>query len=435
MNAWRHTIGGRVLAAFGLPVILMLVLLANVYGRLDGIGAMQGHLAQMHALAGAPGAAYAEQSAALVEAVRGLTVTLLGGGAIILVACACAALLLTRRLARPVRRARESIDRLARGDLVHRAEVDDAGELGELVAMINGLADRFKAVVAGMIDSAANISSGSRQIVRGVEDLSRGAEEQVSGLERTVSCMEDMDSVARRRADEAQGTGRLIGAALEEATAGSGIVGEMAVAMSGIEGAGGRVAAIAGRMDEIASRANLLALQAVVEAARAGQASDGGFAGLASEAHELAQKSAAAAKEIKGLIENHMEKVKLGRQLVDQSGQALHRILASVGEAAGGVAGVSGVGREQAEDIGRIHRAMARMDETARQNAALVEQASAATRMMEEEAGRLLERIACFRMHRTDGPVAANGGKRRFSIARRFGRDGGRGGMIGASAV
>ncbi len=445
------------MTAFGLLVILTLALLANAYDRLDDIGAMQGRLTRMHALAGeqaaaehggirasAPRAAeaagegldasYAEQSAALTEAVRGLAVILLGSGAAILIAGLCAALALTRRLARPLRLARESIDRLARGDLAHRVEVADGGELGALVTGINGLADRLRAVVAGMIDSAANISSGSRQIVRGVEDLSRGAEEQVSGLERTVACLEEMDSAARRRADEAQGTGRLIGAALEETAAGGGLVGEMTAAMSDIEGAGGRVAEITGRMDEIASRANLLALQAVVEAARAGRP-DGELAGFAAEAHALAQKSAAAAKEIRGRIECHLEKVELGRRSVERSGQALDRILASVGEAAGGGEGVAGASREQAAGIGRAHQAMARMDEMARQNAALVEQASAVTRMMEEEACRLLERIACFRMHRIDRPVAANGGKRRFSIARRFGRDAGRNGMIGASAA
>jgi len=373
---------------------------------------------------------YAEGSMALSRSTRGLGMTLLGSVAAILLAGVCAAFMLARQLARPLRLVRESVERLSEGDLTHRADFRDSGELGDLVTRINGLTDQLKNVVTGMIDSAANISSGSRQVARGVDDLSRSADEQSTRLEGAATSMQAAGSAARQGAYDAAGMDRLIKEALEATAAGGGLVNDAAAAMADIEESGGRIAGTAVVMDEIASRANLLALKAVVEAARAGDR-DGDFAEVAAEAHELAQRSAALTKEIKGLIANNLEKVKLGRQLVDQSRETLHRVITSVGEAAGNVADVSESSREQSAGLGRINQAMVRMDEMARQNALLVDQAAAATRMMEEEACRLLERIACFRMHRTPPPVATGGRKRRFGFVRRLARNE----MIGASAL
>lgn len=373
---------------------------------------------------------YAEAAAALSQSTHGFGMTLLGSVAAILLAGVCAALMLARQLARPLRLVRESVERLSEGDLSHRADFRDSGELGDLVSRINGLTDQLKNVVTGMIDSAANISSGSRQVARGVDDLSRSAEEQSTRLEGAATSMQAAGFAARQGADDAAGMNRLIKEALEATAAGGGLVDDAAAAMADIDESGERIAGTAVAMDEIASRANLLALKAVVEAARAGNR-DGDFAEVAAEAHELAQRSAALTKEIKGLIANNLEKVKIGRQLVDQSRETLHRVNASVSAAAGNVADVSDASREQSAGLGRINQAIVRMDEMARQNALLVDQAAAATRMMEEEACRLLERIACFKMHRSPAPLATGGRKRRFGFARRPGRNE----MIGASAL
>lgn len=373
---------------------------------------------------------YAEGSAALSQSTRRLGMTLLGSAVAILLASVCAALMLARQLARPLRLVRESVERLSAGDLTHRADFRDSGELGELVVRINGLTDQLKNVVTGMIDSAANISSGSRQVARGVDDLSRSAAEQSTRLEGAAASMQAAGSAARQGADDAVGMDRLIKEALEATAVGGGLINDAAAAMADIDAAGDRIAGTTAAMDELASRANLLALKAVVEAARAGN-QDGDFAEVAAEAHELAQRSAALAKEIKGLIASNLEKVKLGKQLADQSRATLHRIIASVSEAAGNVADISGASREQSAGLGRISQVMVGMDEITRQNALLVDQAAAATRMMEEEACRLLERIACFKMHRSPRPVAMGGRKRRFGFVRRQGRDE----MIGASAA
>ncbi|MCC6207488.1 MAG: HAMP domain-containing protein [Gammaproteobacteria bacterium] len=363
---------------------------------------------------------YTEQSAVLSQATDGLVMTLIGTAVAILAGGIFAAYMLVRQIERPVRLVRAAVDRLSQGDLTHRTNFRGGGELGDLAAEVDGLADRLKGIVTAMIDSAANISTGSRQVARGVDDLTRGAEEQVSSLAGAISSVKETESRARQGAENAQGMDRQIRTAL--ATAGGDFGHDMTAAMSAIDESGRRIAGFVRVMEELASRTNLLALKAVVEAARAGK-QDGDFAGVATEAHEIAQRNASVAKDARGLIEEHVEKIKFGRQLVDQSGQVLHGIIASVSETAGNIAEVSMATREQSEGIGQVNRAMGHMDEMVRQNAALIGQAAAATRMMEAEAGRLLEGIACFKMHRIHTPVVTNGRKQRFAIMRRFGRD------------
>lgn len=366
--------------------------------------------------------AYAEHSAAISQAIHGLTLTMLAVVTVIVLVGVTSALMLARRITRPLRVLRESVIRLTRGDLTQRAEFSDSGELGELAATINELADMLKGVVTGMIDGAANISIASRQIARGIEDVSRRRAEQAASLEQAAASSGVMAAVLQKSADNAQQTGRLVEAALEEAEAGGNILHDTAAAVSEVDRSSSKITGIIRAVDDIASRANLLALKAVVEAARAGE-QGGEFAGVASEAHELAQRSAAAAKEIKGLIDDTLGKVKLGRKLVDQSGEMLHRVIASVRRVSGGTAEASGANREQTAGIERFNQAVRQMGVMTERDAVLVEQSFAATRAMEEQSHRLLECIAYFKMHRAGRALAAGGRAERPAAMPRYGQE------------
>jgi len=288
--------------------------------------------------------------------------------------------------------------------------------------MINELADMLKGVVTGMIDGAANISIGARQIARGIEDVSRRRTEQAASLEQAAASSDAMATVLKKSADNAQQTGRLVEAALEEAEAGGNVLRDTAAAVSEVDRSSSKITGISRVVDDIASRANLLALKAVVEAARAGE-QDSDFAGVASEAHELAQRSAAAAKEIKGLIDDTLGKVKLGRQLVDQSGEMLHRIIASVRRVSGDTVEASGASQEQSAGIERINQAVTQMGVMTERDAVLVEQAFAATRAMEEQSRRLLECVAYFKMHRTGRAFAAGSRAEHPAAMPRYGQE------------
>lgn len=358
---------------------------------------------------------YAELSAAISQAIHGLVLTMLAMAGLIVFVGVTSALMLARRITRPMRIMRESIIRLVRGDLTHRTEIRDSSEFGELAAMIDELTDTLKDVVTGMIDGAANISIGSRQIARGIEDVSRHRAEKVSSLEQATASSEAIASALHRSADNAQQMGRLVKAALEEAEAGGNVLRDTAVAISDVDGSSGKITGFFRVVDDIASRANLLALKALVEAARAGE-QDNDFAGVATEAHELAQRSAAAAREIRGLIDENLGRVKLGRQLVDQSGEMLDKVIANVRKVSGDTVEVSSSSREQSAGIERINQAVLQMGVMSERDAVLVGQAFAATRAMEEQSRRLLECVAFFKMHRV-GRAAAAGNRAERPVA------------------
>ena len=269
--------------------------------------------------------------------------------------------------------------------------IDLAGKSGFFEAMsrgINQLADNITATVSMVKSAAEEIHRGAQEISQGNSNLSLRTEEQAASLEETASSMEQMTQTVKQNADNAGQANQLALAARDQAEQGGQVVGNAVRAMSGINDSARQIADIIGVIDEIAFQTNLLALNAAVEAARAGEQGRG-FAVVASEVRNLAGRSATAAKEIKDLIQDSVKKVEDGSHLVTQSGNTLEQIVHSVKKVSDIVAEIAAASREQSLGIDQVGRAIAQMDELTQQNAALVEQATAASQGMATEAGSL----------------------------------------------
>jgi methyl-accepting chemotaxis protein len=276
--------------------------------------------------------------------------------------------------------------------------IDLAGKNGFFEAMsrgINQLADNITATVSMVKSAAAEIHRGAEEISAGNSNLSLRTEEQAASLEETASSMEEMTTTVKQNADNAGQANQLALAARDQAEQGGMVVGKAVQAMSGINDSARKIADIIGVIDEIAFQTNLLALNAAVEAARAGEQGRG-FAVVASEVRNLAGRSATAAKEIKDLIQDSVKKVSDGSLLVTQSGQTLEQIVISVKKVSDIVAEIAAASREQSLGIEQVGRAVMQMDELTQQNAALVEQATAASKGMTEEAGGLNEMMTRY---------------------------------------
>jgi methyl-accepting chemotaxis protein len=266
-----------------------------------------------------------------------------------------------------------------------------------LAGGMNRLLTNMADVVRSMARAAAEVRTGSEEISRGNADLSQRTEEQASSLEETASSMEEMTSTVKNNADNAAQANQLASAAREQAERGGSVVGAAVAAMGEINASSKRIADIISVIDEIAFQTNLLALNAAVEAARAGEQGRG-FAVVASEVRNLASRSAEAAKEIKTLIQDSVGKVTEGTKLVDESGKALGEIVIRVKKVTDVMAEIASSSREQASGIEQVNKAITMMDDVTQQNAALVEEASAAAQALTEQASNLTQLIARYRV-------------------------------------
>jgi methyl-accepting chemotaxis protein len=266
-----------------------------------------------------------------------------------------------------------------------------------LAAGVNRLLANMADVVRSMSRAAAEVRTGSEEISRGNADLSQRTEEQASSLEETASSMEEMTSTVKNNADNAAQANQLASAAREQAERGGSVVGAAVVAMGEINASSKRIADIISVIDEIAFQTNLLALNAAVEAARAGEQGRG-FAVVASEVRNLASRSAEAAKEIKTLIQDSVGKVTEGTKLVDESGKVLAEIVTRVAKVTDVMAEIASSSREQASGIEQVNKAITMMDEVTQQNAALVEEASAAAQALTAQAANLTQMIARYQV-------------------------------------
>jgi methyl-accepting chemotaxis protein len=292
------------------------------------------------------------------------------------------------------------------GDLTKRIEL--AGKTSFFEAMsrgVNQLADNMAEVVSKVKLVAAEVHRGADEISSGNANLSQRTEEQSSSLEETASSMEEMTTTVKQNADNAGQANQLAMAARDQAEKGGSVVNQAVKAMADINDASKKIADIIGVIDDIAFQTNLLALNAAVEAARAGEQGRG-FAVVASEVRSLAGRSATAAKEIKELIQDSVRKVEDGSVLVTQSGQTLEKIVASVKKVSDIVAEIAAASREQSSGIEQVNRAVMQMDELTQQNAALVEQATAASQAMAEQVRGLNEMLARYRV--AEAVLAAN---------------------------
>jgi len=304
---------------------------------------------------------------------------------------------LVRAITVPLAEAVELSDRIAQGNLDNNIVVSRNDETGQLLEALKRMNNQLLQTVSNVRENADAISSGAQQIASGNANLSQRTEEQASSLEETAASMEEMTSTVRQNADSAQQAAQLANAARGAAEKGGQVVERTVKAMSEINSSSTRIADIITTIDGIAFQTNLLALNAAVEAARAGEQGRG-FAVVASEVRSLAQRSAEAAKEIKGLIEDSVDKVKAGSELVDESGVTLKEIVDGIKKVADIVAEINAASQEQSAGIDQVNNAVAQMDDMTQQNAALVEESAAASRSMEDQARALVGSVSFFNL-------------------------------------
>jgi methyl-accepting chemotaxis protein len=303
---------------------------------------------------------------------------------------------IARVISKPLRHAVEVANAVAGGDLGRTIDVRSRDEVGRLLDALKAMKEELTEVVTEIHTSSDGVSTAARQISAGNSDLSQRTQEQASALEETASSMEEMTSTVKANADNARQANQLAAGARDQAEKGGVVVSQAASAMGEINASSRKIADIISVIDEIAFQTNLLALNAAVEAARAGEQGRG-FAVVASEVRNLAQRSATAAKEIKDLIHDSVEKVKMGTNFVDESGRALTEIVASVKKVTDIVAEIAAASAEQSAGIEQVNKAVMQMDEVTQQNAALVEEAAAASKSMEEQAGHMVELVSYFK--------------------------------------
>ncbi|XQA74333.1 methyl-accepting chemotaxis protein [Xanthomonas sacchari] len=293
---------------------------------------------------------------------------------------------------------------IAAGDLTARMHGQFQGVFATMRDDANATAEQLAAIVARIQTAAVSINGAASEIAAGNDDLSRRTEQQAASLEETAASMEELTSTVKQNAEHARQANQLATGAATVASQGGAVVGQVVETMSGIEASSKKIADIISVIDGIAFQTNILALNAAVEAARAGEQGRG-FAVVASEVRTLAQRSANAAKEIKGLIDDSVGRVAQGSALVDQAGKTMQEIVTSVQRVTDIMGEIAAASQEQSAGIEQVNQTVTQMDETTQQNAALVEEATAAARSMEEQAGQLSQAVAVFKIEASSAPL------------------------------
>jgi methyl-accepting chemotaxis protein len=289
------------------------------------------------------------------------------------------------------------VEQIAEGDLTAQAVGLDQAHTRRLANALENMTTSLRTLVAEVVEGAQTVAETSAQIAQGNLDLSQRTEEQATTLEETASSMEQLTSTVAQNADNAREASTLAVAASDVARKGGQVVGQVVTTMNDISGSSRRIGDIIGVIDGIAFQTNILALNAAVEAARAGEQGRG-FAVVAAEVRNLAQRSAAAAKEIKTLIGDSLDKVETGTKLVDAAGKTMGEIVSSVKKVSDLIAEIAAASQEQSQGIGQINTAVAQMEQVVQQNASLVEEASAATESMKDQAAALLNAVSSFHL-------------------------------------
>ena len=306
-------------------------------------------------------------------------------------------LLLIRAILGPLNEAIAVADAVASGDLTSRIEVNSTNETGHLLQALKTMNENLIDLVSKVRTGTDQIATASGEIASGNSDLSQRTEEQASSLEETASSMEELTSTVKQNADNARQANQLAAGASEVAVKGGAVVGQVVQTMSAINESSKKIVDIISVIDGIAFQTNILALNAAVEAARAGEQGRG-FAVVATEVRTLAQRSAAAAKEIKELISDSVAKVEDGTRLVDEAGATMDEIVTSVKRVTDIMSEISAASNEQSSGIEQVNQAVTQMDEVTQQNAALVEEAAAAAESMNDQAQALTQAVSVFKV-------------------------------------
>jgi len=325
-------------------------------------------------------------------------------GAVILAIAAALAWWITQTITRGLKRALDVADAVADGDLTSKIDVDDRSEIGQLLGALKTMNANLVQTVSVVRSGTETIDTASREVAAGSQDLSARTEQQASSLEETASSMEELTSTVKQNADNARQANTMAATASSVAARGGEVIGNVVETMAQIHAASGKITDIISVIDGIAFQTNILALNAAVEAARAGEQGRG-FAVVAGEVRNLAQRSAAAAKEIKTLIDDSSGKVEAGTRLVQEAGSTMHDIVASVRRVTDILDEITTASQEQSAGIEQINEAITQMDDVTQQNAALVEQAAASAQSMQEQAGKLTAAVAVFRIDRAGSTV------------------------------
>lgn len=336
---------------------------------------------------------------------RALIVLIVSGVLSICLAIA-AAVWIIRSIQHPLRSAMNVADKVAQGDLTADIKVHSKDELGMLLSSLQRMQASLVQTVQTVRMGAEGVASASSQIAMGNTDLSSRTEEQASALEETAASMEELSSTVRQNADNARQANQLALSASTVALQGGEVVGQVVDTMRGINESSRKIADIIGVIDSIAFQTNILALNAAVEAARAGEQGRG-FAVVAGEVRNLAQRSAEAAKEIKALISDSVERVELGSQLVDKAGSTMSEVVNSIRRVTDIVGEISAASSEQSQGVAQVGEAVTQMDQTTQQNAALVEESAAAADSLRRQAQDLVDAVAVFQLNSSASATGA----------------------------
>jgi methyl-accepting chemotaxis protein len=332
--------------------------------------------------------------AAIRKILSNITYTVIAFG---LVICLISIQMVRKVVMKPVNQGIDLTSEIARGNLYTEISIERKDELGELFEALDLMQAKLTEVIHGIRIGANEVRDSSEQVGQGNIELSQRTQEQASSLEEIASSMEEMTSTVNQNADNANQASTLALKAREEAENSRQIVGKAISAMNIIKESSAKISDIIGVIDEIAFQTNLLALNAAVEAARAGEHGRG-FAVVASEVRNLAGRCTSAAKEIKELIHDSVDKVNDGTKLVNSSGDALEEIVLEVKKVSDIVAEIAAASREQSAGINQVNKALLQLDEMTQQNASLVEEAAAASESMGEQAKDLSELVSYFKL-------------------------------------
>ena len=342
---------------------------------------------------------------------RNIKVLLLVATALALVIGSLQAWMVARSIVGPLHSGKEAAERIADGDLTHPLPAASQDETGQLLQALSAMQMRLASIVSNVRHNAEGVATASVEIASGNNDLSARTEQQASALQQTAASMEQLSSTVRQNADNARTANQLAMTASTVAAQGGDVVAQVVETMKGINASSQKIADIISVIDGIAFQTNILALNAAVEAARAGEQGRG-FAVVAGEVRSLAQRSAEAAKEIKGLIQASVERVEQGSTLVDQAGHTMTEVVGAIRRVTDIMGEISSASSEQSQGVSQVGEAITQMDHTTQQNAALVEESAAAADSLRSQAAQLVDAVAVFRVNGQDRTGSGSGAQR-----------------------